>query len=155
MVRRLTIALPWVLALIIGLTIAVVSAPIMISLLDWYRAWDDKHNPPATISWHSVERIDRHSLRVRMFVTRHEDCAMFRSAGYTGPTLQLMQPADVFEREDGFAPQNYPVGIRVISRPWILRGIYGDKLAVSTYYVCEDRVVKTPLLVGDVPSFVP
>ncbi|MBK6786357.1 MAG: hypothetical protein IPG77_01525 [Betaproteobacteria bacterium] len=77
---------------------------------------------------------------------------MVRVLGYTGNTLQAMQPAESLEREDSRAPQSYPVGISVISRPWLLRGIYGGKVAVSAYYDCDEAVIKAPLLVGDVPE---
>jgi hypothetical protein len=66
-----------------------------------------------------------------------------------------MYPVESFAREDGGQPQSYPVGITVISKPWILRGIYGTKMAVSAYYDCDDRVLKAPLLVGDVPPMTP
>ena len=87
-----------------------------------------------------------------MLITRHRDCQFVRILGYTGATLQSMQPAEALEREDGRPPQSYPVGISVISRPWILRGIYGSKVAVSAYYDCDDSVIKAPILVGDVPE---
>ena len=88
-------------------------------------------------------------------VTRHRDCQIVRVLGYTGSSFAAMQPAESLEREDSRAPQSYPVGISVISRPWILRGIYGKKMAVSAYYDCDDRIIKAPLLTGDVPEFKP
>ena len=155
MVRRLTIAIPWVLALVAGLTLAVGAVPVVLSAMDWYVEWDDARNPPATLAWNSVERLDADSLRMTLLVTRHDDCQMVRVLGYTGVSLRAMRPAETFEREDGHQPQSYPVGITVISRPWILHGIYGNKVAVSAYYDCRDRIVKAPLLIGDVPEMAP
>lgn len=144
--------LPNAIALLLGVFIAIVFAPIVLATADWYRQWSAEHNPPATLRWNSVERIDTDTLRLTMLVTRHRDCQMVRVLGYTGKSLQAMQSAESLEREDGRPPQSYPVGITVISRPWLLRGIYGGKVAVSAYYDCDDAVIKAPLLVGDVPE---
>ena len=144
--------LPNATAMLFGFVIAIVFAPIVLATADWYRQWSAEHNPPATLQWNSVERIDADTLRLTMLVTRHRDCQMVRVLGYTGKSLQAMQSAESLEREDGRPPQSYPVGITVISRPWLLRGIYGGKVAVSAYYDCDDAVIKAPLLVGDVPE---
>ncbi|MBK7515414.1 MAG: hypothetical protein IPI51_07340 [Betaproteobacteria bacterium] len=144
--------LPNAVALLLGFSIAIVFAPIVLATADWYRQWSAEHNPPATLQWNSVERIDTDTLRLTMLVTRHRDCQMVRVLGYTGKSLQAMQSAESLEREDGRPPQSYPVGITVISRPWLLRGIYGGKVAVSAYYDCDEAVIKAPLLVGDVPE---
>ena len=152
MVRRLTIAIPWLLALVAGMVLSVGSVPVLMTVADWYADWHTRTNPPATLAWHSIERLDVDTARVTLMVTRHEDCQMVRVLGYTGVSLRVMRPAEALEREDGRAPQSYPVGITVISRPWILRGIYGNKVAVSAYYDCSDRIVKAPLLIGDVPE---
>ena len=135
-----------------GFMLAVLLGPLVLATADWYGEWSLERNPPATLQWHTVERIDEDALRMTLLVTRHQDCQMVRLLGYTGASLQTMQPADALEREDGRPPQSYPVGIVVISRPWILRGIYGNKMAVSAYYDCDDSVIKAPLLVGDVPE---
>ena len=135
-----------------GFGLAVLRAPLVLATADWYAEWSAEHNPPATLQWNSVERIDTDTLRLTLLVTRHRDCQMVRVLGYTGKSLQAMQSAESLEREDGRPPQSYPVGITVISRPWLLRGIYGGKVAVSAYYDCDDAVIKAPLLVGDVPE---
>jgi len=147
--------LPNAVALLLGFSIAIVFAPLVLATADWYAAWSAEHNPPATLQWNTVERIDADTLRMTLLVTRHRDCQMVRALGYTGKTLQAMQPAESLDREDGRSPQSYPVGISVISRPWTLRGIYGTKVAVSAHYDCDDRIIKAPLLTGDVPEFKP
>jgi hypothetical protein len=139
-------------AMLTGFVVAVLFAPLVLATADWYAAWNAEHNPVATLQWNSVERIEQDELRLTMLITRHRDCQFVRILGYTGATLQSMQPAEALEREDGRPPQSYPVGISVISRPWILRGIYGSKVAVSAYYDCDDSVIKAPILVGDVPE---
>lgn len=144
--------LPMAIAVMFGFFVAVLMAPIVLATADWYAQWNEANNPPATLQWHTVERLDANALRMTLLVTRHQDCQMVRVAGYTGVSLNAMKPADALEREDGRLPQSYPVGITVISRPWILRGIYGTKMAISAYYDCDDRVVKAPLLIGDVPG---
>jgi len=141
-----------VMALLLGFGVAIIFAPIVLAAADWYAQWDEENNPPATFQWHSVARLEADTLRVTLLVTRHEDCQMVRALAYSGNSLQAMRPAGSFEREDGRKPQSYPVGITVISRPWIMRGVYGRKLAVSAYYDCNDRIVKAPLLIGDVPD---
>ena len=142
-------------AMLTGFVVAVLFAPLVLATADWYAAWNAEHNPVATMQWDSVERVAQDELRLTMRITRYRDCDFVRILGYTGATLQSMQPAESLEREDSRAPQSYPVGISVISRPWILRGIYGGKVAVSSYYDCDDTVVKAPILVGDVPEFKP
>lgn len=142
-------------ALLLGFAIAIVFAPLVLATADWYSQWSAENNPPATLQWNSVERMNQDEVRMTLRVTRHRDCEFVRILGYTGPTLQSMQPADPLEREDGRAPQSYPVGIAVVSRPWILRGIYGGKMAVSAYYDCDDSVIKAPLLIGTVPEMKP
>ena len=139
-------------AMLTGFVVAVLFAPLVLATADWYAAWNAEHNPVATMQWDSVERVAQDELRLTMRITRYRDCDFVRILGYTGATLQSMQPAESLEREDRRAPQSYPVGISVISRPWILRGIYGGKVAVSAYYDCDDAVIKAPLLVGDVPE---
>ena len=151
MVQRLTIAIPWLLALVVGMILAVGSVPVMLSAADWYRDWRDENNPPATLEWNTVERLDAGVLRVTLKVTRHDDCQIVRVLGYSGRSLFAMEPADSMEREDGRRPQSYPVGITVISKPWIVEGAFGSKIAVSVYYDCGNRVVKAPLLIGDAP----
>ncbi len=147
--------LPNAAAMLLGFAIAIVFAPLVLATADWYATWNAEHNPPATLAWNSVERVAQDELRLTLRVTRHRDCDFARILGYTGATLQSMQPAEALEREDSRAPQSYPVGISVIGRPWILRGIYGKKMAVSAYYDCDDAVIKAPLLVGDVPELKP
>ena len=142
---------PTAFALLAGFLVAIVFAPVVLATADWYARWDEENNPPATLQWNTVERIDQDSLRLTLLVTRHRDCQIVRVLGYTGTSFAAMHPATSFEREDGRLLQSYPVGIAIISRPWILRGIYGDKVAVSAYYDCDDRILKAPLLTGDVP----
>ena len=146
---------PNAVALLLGFAIAIVFAPLVLATADWYAQWNAEHNPVATVQWHSVELVTQDELRMTILITRHRDCDFVRIRGYTGATLQSMQPAESLEREDSRAPQSYPVGISVISRPWILRGIYGSKVAVSAYYDCDDTVIKAPTLVGDVPEMAP
>ena len=147
--------LPNITALMTGFTIAIIFAPIVLATADWYAEWRDANNPPATLEWNALERLDADTLRITLLVTRHEDCLMARAQAYSGNSPQAMHPARSFGREDGEQPQSYPVGITVVSRPWIMRGVYGKKLAVSAYYDCDDRIVKAPLLTGDVPEFKP
>ncbi|MBP8100967.1 MAG: hypothetical protein KAY54_03700 [Burkholderiaceae bacterium] len=142
-------------ATVFGFMLAVLLAPLVLATADWYREWSRERNPPATLQWHTVERIDEDALRMTLLVTRHQDCQMVRVLGYTGANLQTMQPAEDLYREDGRPPQSYPVGITVISRPWILRGIYGRMVAISAYYDCDDTVIKAPLLIGTVPEMTP
>lgn len=147
--------LPNIAALVTGFTIAIIFAPIVLATADWYAEWRDANNPPATLAWHSIERLDVDTVRVTLMVTRNEDCQMVRLAGYTGANTNSMHPVESIEREDGRPPQSYPVGITVVSRPWILLGVRGGKPAVSAYYDCDDRILKAPLLVGDVPEVKP
>ena len=86
--------LPNAVALLLGFSIAIVFAPIVLATADWYRQWSAEHNPPATLQWNSVERIDTDTLRLTMRITRHRDCDFVRILGYTGATLQSMQPAE-------------------------------------------------------------
>lgn len=146
---------PAVIALVVGFAIAIVLAPIVLATADWYAQWDAENNPPATLQWNTVERIEEDALRMTLLVTRHKDCQMVRVLGYTGDSLQAMQPAETLQREDGRTPQSYPVGITVISRPWVMRGLYGRIMAVSAYYDCADAIVKAPLLIGEVPEMLP
>lgn len=155
MICTVTKHAPTAIALLAGFVVAIVFAPVVLATADWYARWDEEHNPPASLHWNSVERVDQESLRMTLRVTRHRDCQIVRVLGYTGSSFAAMQPAESMEREDSRAPQSYPVGISVISRPWILRGIYGDKVAVSAYYDCDDRIIKAPLLTGDVPEMKP
>ena len=155
MICTVTKHAPTAIALLAGFVVAIVFAPVVLATADWYEQWHAEHNPPANLQWNSVERVDQDTLRMTLLVTRHRDCQRVRALGYTGKTLQAMQPAESLDREDGRSPQSYPVGISVISRPWTLRGIYGTKVAVSAYYDCDDRIIKAPLLTGDVPEFKP
>ena len=41
-----------------GFVLAVLLAPLVLATADWYAAWSAEHNPPATLQWNSVERID-------------------------------------------------------------------------------------------------
>ena len=141
---------PTIIALLTGFAIAILFAPLVLATADWYAEWRDANNPPATLEWNTIERINDDTLRITLLVTRHADCLMARALAYSGESIRAMNPATSFEREDGRQPQSYPVGITVISKPWIMRGIYGNKLAISAYYDCDNRIVKAPLLVGDI-----
>lgn len=142
-------------ALMTGFFLAVLFAPIILATADWYSQWEEENNPPATLQWHSLTRLDPDSLLLTFLVTRHKDCQSVRVLGYTGPTLGAMHPVDSLERRDGKKQESYPVGISVVSKPWILRGIYGEKIAISAYYDCKDRIVRAPLLIGSVPRLTP
>jgi hypothetical protein len=144
---------PATLALVLGIVMALVLTPTILLTADWYSDWWAENNPPATIEWGSIERVDADTVRFRLQVTRRIDaCEMIRLFAYTGSAPNRMRPALSVGREDGEQPQQFAVGITATSKPWILQGIYGDRIAISLRYGCGDHIAATPLLIGTVPK---
>lgn len=139
------------LAFAVGATFAVLLTPLILATMEWYQLWYAAQNPPATLRWHSMERLDADTLRFRLWIKQERDCEMLRLGAMTGSSVDNMRVGDV-ALEDGRVPQSFPVGITVQSRPWILRGIYGDLVTVTAYYGCGEHVIKAPLLVGTMPA---
>lgn len=128
-----------------GLT-ALVLFPLTVESMYWLRGWYDEHNPVATARLTMVERVDKETLRMQFMVTRHRECDVVRMVAFTGQDEQTMQGATTMRREDSETPISYPVGMTVLSQPWILRPVYGQHLWVYGYYDCHERIVKTPLI---------
>jgi hypothetical protein len=57
-----------------------------------------------------------------------------------------MAAATIMQREDGLAPISYPVGVTVLSRPWMMSPIYGVHIWIYGYYQCDSRVVKQRII---------
>lgn len=136
---------------VMGGLLAMVAAPLLFysagTLLDWY----DAANPVAAVKVASLERVPPDAVRMSMYVTRKRDCETLRMAAFTGGSDSDMQAATTVRREDGAAPISYPVGITVLSQPWLISPVVGAKLKFLGYYDCDTRIVRQLLVDTVIP----
>jgi hypothetical protein len=142
-VRNHLINLAWMMS---GALCMLLVAPVAIESYSWLRTWHDEHSPPVSASLLSADWVADDTLRLRMLITRNEDCDFVRMVGFTGPAAGPLQLATTLRREDGAAPASYPVGVPIISQPWVISSVYGPRLMLYGYYDCNERLVRTKLI---------
>jgi hypothetical protein len=123
-----------------------VAAPIIMFSFASLLALYDAAFPVAEARLAKVERIDPETIRLQLYVTRKRDCETLRVVGFTGLSRTDMQAATTMRREDGADPISYPVGVTVLSRPWLLSPVVGPHLWIYGYYECDSRIVKQRLI---------
>ena len=141
-------AFPWanVMLFLGGALLVAVTAPIIAFSFASLLALYDKAFPVADAKLATVEMIDPQTMRFQLYVTRRRDCETLKVEGFSGPHRLAMVAANTMGREDGRPPISYPVGVTVLSRPWVMSPINGKHLWVYGYYDCADRVVKQLLI---------
>lgn len=133
--------------LLLGVLIALVSAPLMLISVNTLQSLWDTANPPATMTIHSAEQVGN-TLKVRFHVTRHRPCTFSQLTGYSGPNYSEMTPATL-HKEDGSEPRNYPVGITITSPTWLMTPYFGPHVVLYGHYDCSGTPV-TSLVVDQV-----
>jgi len=143
-IRRLAQGLPWtnITLVAVGAMIVIVTGPLLMISTGIWQDWLDAVNPVATAKVAMSERVDPETLRLQLWVTRQRNCETLKMIGLTGPDAKQMQGATVMRREDNEPPLSYPVGVTILSRPWLLSPVYGNHLWIYGYYDCDGRVVK-------------
>jgi hypothetical protein len=151
MIRRAITAVPWLnISLVaIGATIAAIVAPLVMFSVASLTALYDQAFPVAEARLAEATHVDE-GLRLRLYVTRFRDCETLKVEGFSG-NLDAMVSATMMRREDGEAPISYPVGVTVLSRPWIMSPIFGPHIWIYGYYGCGGRVVKQRLIDQPIP----
>jgi len=144
---RVVRAFPWanVMLFLGGALLVAVAAPIIAFSFASLLALYDEAFPVAEAKLAKAEIVDD-KLRFQLFVTRRRDCETLKIEGFSGPHRLAMAAATIMKREDGLAPISYPVGVTVLSRPWMMSPIYGPHIWIYGYYDCDDRVVKQRLI---------
>ena len=134
-----------------GGLVAMVAAPLLFysagTLLDWY----DAANPVATVKVASLERVPPDAVRMTLHVTRQRDCETLRMMAFTGNSDADMHLATTVRREDGGGVVSYPVGITVLSQPWLISPVVGPRLNFIGHYDCDTRVVRQLLVDTVIP----
>ena len=141
-------AFPWanVMLFLGGALLVAVAAPIIaISFASLLALYDDAF-PVAEAKLARSEMVDAETLRFQLYVTRRRDCETLKIEGFSGPHRLAMAAATIMQREDGLAPISYPVGVTVLSRPWMMSPIYGVHIWIYGYYQCDSRVVKQRII---------
>jgi len=151
MITRIVGVIPWLnISLVaIGATLAAIAAPLVMFSIASLTALYDQAFPVAEARIAEATHIDE-GLRLRLYVTRLRDCETLKVEGFSGQ-IEAMVAATIMRREDGVAPISSPVGVTVLSRPWILSPVYGPHLWIYGYYACGDRVVKQRLIDEPIP----
>jgi hypothetical protein len=144
MMQRVVRAIPVtnILMASIGALLVVVIGPLVMLSASIWQDWFDRANPVAVAEVALAEHVDSNTLRLQLYVTRQRECETMKMVGFTGPDEFHMQGASVLKREDNLPPISYPVGVRVLSRHWLLSPVYGDNLWLYAYYECNKRIVK-------------
>jgi len=144
---RVVRAFPWanVMLFLGGALLVAVTAPIIAFSFASLLALYDEAFPVAEAKLAKAEIVDD-KLRFQLFVTRRRDCETLKIEGFSGPHRLAMAAATIMKREDGLAPISYPVGVTVLSRPWMMSPVYGPHIWIYGYYDCDDRVVKQRLI---------
>jgi hypothetical protein len=137
----------WDVALLaLGALSMMVLAPIVMFSAATLLAMYDEAHPVAAAELASAERVGDDALRLQLYVTRRRDCQTLKIEGFSGPHRLAMTASTIMRREDGSTPISYPMGVTVLSRPWMMSPIYGPHIWVYGYYDCDDRVVKQRLI---------
>lgn len=136
---------------VMGGLLAMVAAPLLFysagTLLDWY----DAANPVAVVKVASIERVPPDAVRMSMYVTRKRDCETLRMMAFTGTSDADMHLATTARREDSAGVTSYPVGITVLSQPWLIAPVVGPRLKFIGQYDCDTRVVRQLLVDTVIP----
>lgn len=136
---------------VLGGIAAMVAAPLLFysagTLLDWY----DAANPVAQVKVASLERVPPDAVRMSLYVTRLRDCETLRMTAFTGSSDADMHMATTVRREDGAGVVSYPVGITVLSQPWLISPVVGPRLKFLGQYDCDTRVVRQVLVDTVIP----
>lgn len=131
--------------LVLGVFIALAVTPLIAAGVATLQALYDESNPPARFALYSALKVDN-SLRMRFRVTRERDCIFLNMAGMSGSPTGPLESATVLRREDGEAARQYPVGVAVLSPPWIMSPVYGPRVVLHGYYDCDGRLLKPKLI---------
>ena len=128
-----------------GALLSLLFAPIV--MLAWTQIQDtlDERSPPVVTSLFRIDRIDPNTVQVQIYVTRNRDCDFVKVTAFTGKALLDMRSACV-RRADCGEPVSYPVGITILSQPWVISPMSGPVVQMYGYYDCNDRLVKVKLL---------
>ena len=137
--------------LMLGGLIALLLAPVVSSAMHWLTDLYDSRHPPVKTTLAFSSRPTPDTLRVRLMVTRLRDCDFARLIAMTGPDKHHMELATSVAREDGELPVNYPAGETVLSQPWLIRPVFGQRLLLIGHYECGDRVVRVKMIDEVVP----
>jgi hypothetical protein len=147
MMIKMMRSIPWgnVALFMGGAMLVAIAAPIVaFSFASLLALYDDAF-PVAEAKLARAEIVDD-KLRFQLYVTRRRDCETLKIEGFSGPHRLAMAAATIMKREDGLAPISYPVGVTVLSRPWMMSPLYGPHIWIYGYYDCDDRVVKQRLI---------
>ena len=151
---RVVRSIPWgnVALFLGGALLVAIAAPIVaFSFASLLALYDDAF-PVAEAKLARAEYSEAtNSIRFQLYVTRRRDCETLKIEGFSGPHRLAMASAAIMKREDGMAPISYPVGVTVLSRPWMMSPVYGPHIWIYGYYDCNDRVVKQRLIDEKIP----
>lgn len=135
--------------LLLGVFIALVSAPLVLISINTLQALWDTANPPATMRIHSAQRAGD-TLKLQFAVTRHRPCTFNQFTGFSGPGYSDMHPGTL-SKEDGSPTRNYPVGITVISPTWLMTPFFGPHILLYGDYDCAGKPVRALVIDQGVP----
>jgi hypothetical protein len=128
-----------------ALSMMVIAPIVMFSFATLLAMYDEAH-PVADARLAKAERVGEDTVRLQLYVTRRRDCQTLKIEGFSGPHRLAMTASTIMRREDGATPISYPLGVTVLSRPWMMSPVYGPHIWVYGYYDCDDRVVKQRLI---------
>lgn len=142
--------MPDVIAVLLGMLLSLLLVPpIYYAWANILQAYEEKF-PPVTATLASAEKIPPDSLRIQMYITRNETCRLVRVFAFSGSTADIMFPTPI-KRSDGEDPVDYPVGMTVISVPWVLTSVRGPNVLVYGYYDCHGKIVRAQLVNESIP----
>lgn len=122
--------------------------PFIVSSSHWLQDMYDDTNPPSDMKIIHYEYIDKQTLRIQFQVKRNRNCIFNELEGYTGIDAEgaYLSPAVVLKREDGYQPLSYPLGVTIISPPWIMSPVVGPRVLLYGIYLCENRQVRVKVI---------
>ena len=135
----------------LGVAIAILVAPFFTETGHYFQDLYDVYNPPAKAKLAESSRPTADSLHFRLLVTRNRDCSVSRLIAFTGDSPTRLYPANTVRRVDGESPVDYPLGVTVLSRLWLVQPTYGHHLLLVGHYDCRDRMVRAVLLNERIP----
>ena len=128
--------------LVVGGIVALLLMPLAMYSMTTIQVMVDTAWPPTKMAIHSAKYTDPVTLEMQFEVTRQKECSFTRMVGFSGDGRLDMEPAATLRKLDKSDVINYPVGITVISPPWVMFPIFGPHIMIYGHYDCNGRQVR-------------
>lgn len=134
----------YIVSAVIGVVVALLLAPALVTLTDAAQDAYDQHYPVATVKAVRVP-APAGEVRLTMTTTKHRDCELQRVFAYdqAGDGTHVRTK---IEKLDAGELETIPAGETVHSTVWKVHPVTGTGIVVFSEHDCGGRVVRTRLI---------